>query len=191
MKRMIVPQWVLLLLDELREQHAVDLAVYRSAHTHVANIRLHDVFIPCEVASLLWLFTTIVLGYNNHNNNKSNNSNNNKGVGTKGKEWQLLVITSLGWTLGLVSCVVAADLRLGLTVFLFHILVVQICQRCVAALGFTQSLRWGAFVWTASWGLQIGVGHYAVEGTPPNLFNADDQVSLLSTLTSIVLAWEC
>eukprot|EP00977_Amphora_coffeiformis_P016016 scaffold4855_cov195-Amphora_coffeaeformis.AAC.1 len=168
--------WVLQLLDDLRDQHAVDLTIYRSAHQNVDNVRLHYVLIPCEVASFLWLFTTIssILFFGK-----------NKG------EWGMILVSSLGWTFGLVSCAVAADVRLGWAVLLFHVTIVHICQRYANALGFTKSLVVGLMVWTASWGLQIGVGHYVMEGKPPNLLNPDDKVSLLSAMTSITLAWEC
>jgi len=175
-------QWCLhRILDDLRYQHAVDLMVYRSAHEHTANIRLHCVLIPCEVASFIWLFTTIMdecdklffcFGKNQCN------------LG-------MLLVTSLGWTLGIVSCIVATDLRLGLAVFLFHVLMVRICQRYVIVMKFTNGFAWALMVWIASWGLQIGVGHHIIENKPPNLFNPNDEVSLLSAMSSIILAWEC
>lgn len=93
--------------------------------------------------------------------------------------------------MGLLSCAVATDRRLGGTVLVLHVLwVQQVCLVGVTRLGTPKSLLAGLVVWTLAWGLQITVGHSWIEGKAPNLFNPNDPVSFLATLTSIVLAWE-
>ena len=100
------------------------------------------------------------------------------------------MLTCLAWTLGLLSAAVAADWRLGGVVLTLHVVWMHVCvtlaHRQCDCCG-----QYGALlVWTASWALQIGVGHYWIEQNVPNLFHPHDEVSLLSTVTSIVLAWE-
>ena len=190
----------------LHEQHAVDLAIYRSAHEHSWNRRLHYVLIPLEVASFLWLITSTVMAMlllpppaatttsrpwarSNPDKNTTRNVKKNLHCSTSTAS---LMVSSLGWTMGLLSASVASDWRLGLVILLLHVTWVHlVCLVHIPRLGFGASVRMGLVVWTLSWGLQIGVGHYWIEQKPPNLFNPNDQVSLLSTVTSIVLAWEC
>jgi low temperature requirement protein LtrA len=183
-----------LLVSYLRRQHAIDVAVYQAAHQEAWNRRLHDAMIPAEVASFLWLWTTLLVALQTllvskkHNNN--NNNNNNKTT-----EPPLMTIlstaTATAWTMGLLSCAVATDRRLGGTVLVLHVLwVQQVCLVGVTRLGTPKSLLAGLVVWTLAWGLQITVGHSWIEGKAPNLFNPNDPVSFLATLTSIVLAWE-
>lgn len=194
------------LLQVLKEQHVVDLAVYRSAHTSKWNRRLHYVLIPLEVAAFLWLLTTLLFGLSCYffstktakNNSKSNNVKNKQ---TKEQEQQatqddnsqflVSMVTAAAWTLGLLSCAVASEPYLGLAVLVMHVFLGQLCQLGVPLLGLYKSFILGVAVWTFSWLVQIGVGHYWIEGTPPNLFNPNDKVTLLSAATSIVLAWEC
>ena len=188
----------------LHEQHAVDLAIYRSAHQHEWNRRLHYVLIPLEVASFLWLVTTVIGAMllavattttttsRPRTTNPDNNVTRNDKNPLSSSSTVSLLVTSLGWTMGLLSAAVASDWRLGLVVWLLHVTWVHyVCLVHVPQFGLTASLCAGLVVWTLSWGLQIIVGHYWIEQKPPNLFNPNDQVSLLSTVTSIVLAWEC
>ena len=44
-------------------------------------------------------------------------------------------------------------------------------------------------LWTLSWVLQVGLGHYLIEGNQPNLASPSD-VSTLSVVTSVLLAWK-
>jgi uncharacterized membrane protein YGL010W len=176
------------LLVDLRRQHAIDLAVYQSAHQDPWNRRLHYAMIPAEVASFLWLWTTLlVVLYQNIFVSK----NNNHRLTTEAPPLAMLTVSAAtGWSMGLLTCAVATDRFLGVTVLVLHVLWMQVCFRGVTRLGLAKSARVGLLVWALAWGLQIGLGHSLLEGNAPNLFNPNDDVSLLSTLTSIVLAWE-
>lgn len=180
------------LLQELRLQHDIDLEVYRSAHGNEWNRLFHYVMIPLEVASFLWLVTTVLVGLS-YCLSSSSNTTSKKANATERPEMSQLasVVNAASWTMGLLSCAVASNPILGLAVLVLHVFMGQACQMGVPSLGFRKSLAVGLTVWTISWCLQIGIGHYLLEGKPPNLFNSEDPVSFLSAATSIVLAWEC
>ncbi|KAL7562615.1 hypothetical protein ACA910_002518 [Epithemia clementina (nom. ined.)] len=144
--------------QQLQEQHARDLSLYRSAHQHALNRYLHWILIPVEVAStfllvklvLLWLFWRwwFWLSFSNQPRVLCRGSLN---------LWVVLV-DAAGFTFGLVSWILAVtqqvvvdhdddhhgnntnnemftsccqmsssllDLSLGLTIFLFHLIILQ------------------------------------------------------------------
>ena len=187
-------------LESLREQHTVDLAVYRSAHQHEGNRRLHVVLIPLEVASFLWLLTVLVANWHAATTWAPQRTDN-KASFTSTKVQSLssslvsLLVASLGCTMGILSWIVASNPVMGIIIFLLHVAMVQWClviQQQQQQYRFTAVVLLPPLVvWMLSWTLQIGVGHYWMEQRAPNLFHPDDTVSWLSTLTSIVLAWEC
>lgn len=184
------------LFDDLQEQHAADLAVYRSAHTHAWNVRLHYALVPLEVASFLWLLAASCEWLASHLERRLLLRHTDKTQKTRqaatARRLLRLAVPALGWTLGSVSCAVARHpWRTGLPILLFHAGVVHVSPRIIRTRGVLPSLTWGGVVWTAAWGLQIVVGHHLMEGKPPNLLNPHDDVSLLSAVTSIALAWEC
>ena len=176
-------------LQDFRVQHKIDLAVYRSAHGHVWNRRLHYVLIPLEVASFLWISTTLLMTLRK-GRWWGGNSKESKASSFLTVDHRVFILAT-AWTLGLVSGCVAENPVLGLTVLILHVFMGHICLVWACTMDFRKSMTIGLVVWMLSWSLQIGVGHYYIEGKPPNLFNPTDKVSLLSTITSIVLAWEC
>ena len=173
---------------ELHAQHAIDLAVYRSAHEQDWNRRLHYVLIPLEVASFLWLVTTVLYLVSRC---RVSRKTQHQIQTTPTCSSMSYLGTALAWTLGLLSCWVATHPVMGMVIFLLHVFMEKVCRVSIPRLGLVTSAIVGGTVWVLSWSLQIGVGHYWIEGKPPNLFNPDDKVSLLSACTSIVLAWEC
>ena len=172
----------------LRDQHTVDLETYRSAHQHESNRRLHHVLIPLEVASFLWLATTALYGWQLWWYRRRDVGSLRKIHEMKNHDHLLWLVETVAWTLGLLSWAVATDPLLGCTVLTLHVVTGKLCKVYVLQLGPWQSAMWGTLVWSLSWTLQVGVGHYLWEQRPPNL--GTDPLSFLSMVTSIVVAWE-
>lgn len=170
----------------LEQQHAIDMQVYQTVHKNVGNRCLHYVLVPLEVASFLWLLTVVslCLGW--------------KRKSAKGAERNVetppillpLLVTATGGTMGILSYLVAKNRLLGLVVLLLHGLWIHVCPVWVKRLGWKHSCTIGISVWGMSWALQVGVGHLWMEQNLPNLLSPEDNVSLLSMATSIVLAWQ-
>jgi uncharacterized membrane protein YGL010W len=131
---------------------------------------LHRVLIPLEVTAFVWLITTVALHCLDQ------------------RRWVMATLQSIVWTLGLLSWVVSAESYVGLVILTFHVLLGRFCTAHIPRLRLVTSAIIGTAVWTISWILQVVLGHYYIEGRPPNI--GTDQVSLLSACTSVVLAWE-
>ncbi|KAG7347828.1 DUF962 domain containing protein [Nitzschia inconspicua] len=170
------------LLQQLRAQHEFDLKVYQLAHNEPRNVLLHKLLIPVECWSALMFLWLIVDAFTS-----SINQN-----GTIINVLRLLpgTVTLL---LGILSfMLVPTKIRLGSATFLFHIGVIHFSEALIQSYRYQYS-SWGfpIFVlssWVVAWILQVGVGHYLLEGNSPNVANMQD-VSYLAMCQSVLIAW--
>jgi uncharacterized membrane protein YGL010W len=173
------------LLDRLQAQHHMDWKVYRSAHNEPRNVLLHKILIPIECWSslmLLWLAINWVV--------------------TRWMDPTLATLATLlksvphmvTLMLGILSLVLAKRRWVGIATLVFHIGIVFVCE---FLLQFHQQQRqqrsWAIPIlvlssWSLAWMLQVGVGHYLLEGNAPNVANLQD-VSYLAMCQSVLLAW--
>lgn len=155
-------QWI----QALGEQHELDLEIYRRAHHNQINCSLHYILVPLEVLSFLWILT----------------------AACRSIPFVSIATTALGLTMGILSLLVAERHALGFLVFCLHVYCVKVCQRLVHSFGVRRSLVLGSTIWLVAWVLQVGLGHYMFEKRAPNVLR--DQISFLSTMTSVIIAWE-
>ena len=75
----------------------------------------------------------------------------------------------------------------GLASLLFHAAMSALTK---VEYGYIGSItRIALVVWTISWVLQVGVGHWVLEKNQPNVATID-QVSFLAVLESVLIAWK-
>jgi uncharacterized membrane protein YGL010W len=148
------------LLKNCRGKHVLDLQVYRKNHQEKRNRVLHWIMIPFECFSAL-LFATLL----------------HPGI---------TIVT--GIFLGILSIIIATKPWLGVASFAFHLLAVWICATLVASNELWEVLLIAMGTWAIAWILQVGVGHWILEGNRPNIANLET-VSLLATVQSVLIAW--
>lgn len=160
------------IVDSLRRQHEIDLAIYRAAHTEWHNRVVHWILIPVETASFLFGCSAI--------------------LDTTGSS-QSKIFPIIGWFLGLLSLLLAGPnhVMIGLAACLFHVVIGTVSTRLSGAKQKKVLLIVTiTIVWTIAWSLQVGVGHNLLEGNQPNLIANMQQVSYLSMATSVLVAWK-
>lgn len=178
-----------LLMEQIRRQHQVDLEVYRSAHQNFTNRLLHWFFIPLETVGIV-----VIAGI----------------LARKAHNYSTLLSLALHEgticaTLGLLSIVVSPCWT-GILVAMFHVAIYRYVswyfgpmpprKKClnfsskqseaIARQGFILS----AAIWTISWFMQVGLGHWIIEGNQPTVSNQRADVSVLAMILSILIAWK-
>lgn len=182
-----------LLLRSLREQHEIDLQVYRDGHQNVTNRILHWLLIPVEIITFLVLVDRLVLllllplvSINQPLKKKKNSR-------------LLLVIQSrtiaqaTNVTLGILSFFLVSPLpdAAGLAALCLHGLLFAIPLILPKRIKQNQlSMKRVVAAWTLSWLLQICLGHWILEGNAPTFFQSKDGVSFQAVATSVLIAWK-
>jgi Protein of unknown function (DUF962) len=169
-------------LEELYQQHEIDLKIYRDSHQNFYNHWLHHVFIPLETVGFVAILvnTTGVI------------------VHLFPKECRdsividRVFVPTVCWTLGLLSLILSPDL-VGVSAFLFHgIAIPWLIRRRRLEEEYRMRYPNSMIAWTmltiVSWGIQICIGHWILEQNQPAL--QQGTASALSMLTSIVIAWK-
>jgi len=170
---MVVVRSVETFIKLLQDQHEMDLQIYRTAHTNMWNRTLHWMMIPLE--TFAFLATVAVL------------LSRIKPLSSKSNE---LAMQAFGWTLGIVSLLISGkSILIGLASFLFHTVAASFASRLVQILDPMSTLAVAFFTWTVAWILQVGVGHWILEGNQPNLANTNE-VSWLAMTQSVLIAWK-
>jgi uncharacterized membrane protein YGL010W len=172
-------------LDELchclRQQHALDLEVYRSSHQEWKNRRLHQVLIPIECFSAFLFITGACFHFLSP-------------LFLSELQLYLLLVGVIGWTMGIISIVIAPVDQYhpwtGIASFVFMIAAPWISFIVVKRCKQTGRLIVFAFVsWVLASSLQVAVGHWLWELKDPDVLNGDNQVSILSLTHSVQIAW--
>ena len=160
-------------IQSLQEQHEFDLKIYRSAHAELFNRVLHWIMIPLETFAFL-LAAAVVLSRIMPVSSKSND----------------LAMYSVGWTLGILSLAIAGEsIFIGLISFFFHIAAASCANRLVQKLDLMSTVAVAMSTWTMAWILQVGIGHWLLEGNQPNVANITE-VSWLAMTQSVLIAWK-
>ncbi len=147
--------------NSLQRQHKLDLKIYRSAHTVWKNRVLHWFLIPVECWSA-FLISFVFL-----------------------PPWLPWLVALV---LGLTAFCIATDARIGLSCFLFHIVVIGSCCETIETLGTTWTVLVALISWTFAWTIQVGVGHWLWEQNDPNVASMKS-ISLLAMCQSVLIAW--
>jgi len=87
-------------------------------------------------------------------------------------------VSAAAWATGLLSLLLSPNM-IGFCVLCYHVALPWLVERI--------QWRHAVAIWIASWSLQIGVGHWVLEGNQPNL--ANNEVSLLAATQSVLIAW--
>ena len=145
----------------LRRLHANDLVVYRRAHRERRNRWIHYAMIPVECGSFQ-VFVCLFAG------------------------------AQLNWLVGIVfavlSAVVATRASTGITTAAFHLSSSVVSASLVQKFGWWRAFLSASASWTASWAVQVGIGHYLFEKNSPNVANMSE-VSYLAMCLSVLIAW--
>lgn len=155
-------------LKNMRQQHLIDLQVYRMAHLEWRNRALHWFLIPIECWSALLLSMALL---------------------------SPLVTVLLGLVLGVLSLMIATDPVRGGCCLVFHVLAIALCflvSDSIVETGHMSRRFWlcliAAIFWIIAWVLQVGVGHWMWERNQPNVANINT-VSYLAMCQSVLIAW--
>lgn len=161
------------MLQQLQEQHHIDLEVYQAQHQDVRNRALHWLLIPIETASFLVALACLL-----------------SVASVKQYLWISTgsILRSICWCLGLTALLIAKECRIGLAACLFHILVCEGILALLRRFGLTTSAAWSFCGWILAWTLQVGVGHWILEQNQPNVANLSS-VSWLAVTQSVLIAW--
>lgn len=144
-------------LQKLRGACARELRFYRAYHTNRTNWLLHVVAVPIEWASWLVLLAVVSRSWRLH--------------------WALQAGVALVTLAGLHALVSAAA----------QLLLALAADSVVDAMGPFYALAAAAVAWTASWALQVGVGHWMIEQNQPGMATA---LTPLSIVISVPMAWQ-
>lgn len=196
------------IISSLIHQHAIDLYVYRAAHQQWANRVLHWILIPIETASFflvlaivafhgsLWGIRKGVVG----NRTKIRQSQPNLKKRPQQHSLVIDLLSSIGWILGILSFALCllddgnvtlhpAAWIIGIIAAAFHLALVPYSLAIITQRGSHVACVVAMVAWTLAWSLQVGIGHYLIEGNQPTIANKD-QVSVLAMVTSVVIAWK-
>jgi uncharacterized membrane protein YGL010W len=166
------------IFEQLQAQHLVDLKVYRSAHSERWNVLLHKIFVPLEclaALALLWISMDLAVSR----------------IGNAGLLAAFLKLLSPTVTLclGVLSLQLAKNPHVGLATFLFHTMIVCLCETWIKDCAYSMILPTIALIcWVVSMILQIVVGHRILERNSPNLANGNE-VTFLAMCLSVLIAW--
>ena len=207
------------IISSLIHQHAIDLYVYRAAHQQWANRVLHWILIPVETASFFLVLAIVafhgslwerrirkgVVGNRTiirQSSNGSSRPNLKKRHEITPQQHSLVIdlLSSIGWILGILSFVLCllddgnvtlhqAAWIIGIIAAAFHLALVPYSLAIITQWGSHVACLVAMVAWTLAWSLQVGIGHYLIEGNQPTIANKD-QVSALAMVTSIVIAWK-
>jgi uncharacterized membrane protein YGL010W len=175
------------MVTALRNQHEVDLHIYQSAHQNSANRILHSCLIPLETLSCLLLLASAIRLLVQSIIARDKNDCSSRPP--------LLILHfyhAMGWTLGLTSLVLSPD-AVGAAACTFHVVAFRWITTWQQQSVFSVSalVRKTLFVWTLSWVLQVGMGHWILEGNQPTVFaNNMQDVSWLAMTQSVLIAWK-
>jgi uncharacterized membrane protein YGL010W len=212
-------------LKHLREQHRYDLCLYRSAHKDWRNRLLHRILIPVECWSallFLWILVAVVtknmmvpradVGTTTVTEESSTTTTTSLAHASTFATMNFVFVSILRLVprfatiiLGMLSSVIATEVRIGLATLVFHLAVAWSCdtlmERCScknnegAVRGGEEEHRWAALAafaawsWTVAWMLQVGLGHSLWEKNRPNVMANMQQVSYLAMSQSVLIAW--
>lgn len=163
-------------IRRLQEQHSKDLIIFRSRHSEIRNRALHWILIPVEVFSF-FLFLAALIAF----------------VSSTGKVnvSEALLLQSVGWTIGIISILVSENNFFAATASLtYHVLVARTCGALVRKRGVAKTFQLSAITWSLAWLIQVGIGHWILEGNQPNVATME-QVSFLAMTQSVLIAWSC
>jgi uncharacterized membrane protein YGL010W len=184
-------------LQAIREQHAIDLVVYRNGHQDCTNRMLHWILIPIETATslmlidrlIVWLTTRLKFGVT------ATSKRSDRVVDlTVDRVFESAVIRAVNVTLAILSMAASPETFSGCVAAIFH-----------ASLAVTYrtkqpvSLQFIGTIWLISWMLQIVLGHWLLEGNNPTFWRSPNAalsgleqhgVSILAVATSVLIAWK-
>lgn len=164
------------LFQSLREQHVIDLHIYRAHHTNLANRILHWILIPVETAAFWWWIAS--------------------GWSLSRRCARRPLVPFILYGTGLLALGMAPPQPYGVAVVscLWHVALGRWIQQQ------QQTQWWGtpptvktnlsraAVAWIIAWTVQVGIGHGLLEQNQPNVANMED-VSWLAMILSVLIAW--
>lgn len=188
--------WSALILN-LQRQHIEDLTIYRAAHQEWRNRMIHWLMIPVECWSALTCCTVLISCIIRMISSSLSLSSLSSSTLTIIDEHQEnvsygIVVTSIemsvGMGLGILSLLISTNIFVGILTFLFHSVASWTCVQLQNSYGNTYALLVAAISWTVAWMVQVGVGHWVLEGNQPNVSNMTE-VSYLAMCQSVLIAW--
>lgn len=198
----------------LHHQHEQDLIVYRNGHRNLLNRILHWVCIPMETATSLLVLDRLILL------SRLSYQERGRNAPPLPRTWKYLLQSEVAQTIngimGLVSILAAVPPSRNTrpsgawAAALFHaalaVSYIPNQQQQQSTNIIFCSWEHVLALWIASWLLQIGVGHWILEGNHPTFFGTPTTtatgsdkssnphpstgVSVLAVATSVMIAWK-
>jgi uncharacterized membrane protein YGL010W len=192
-------------LHAIREQHEIDLVVYRNGHQDWTNRMLHWILIPIETATslmildrlIVWLTTTtrqLKFGVTANEAKRSDLSDRMVDLPVV-RVFESAAIRAVNVTLAILSMGASPETFWGYLAAIFH------ASLSMCRTKHSVSLHFIGTMWLISWILQIALGHWLLEGNNPTFWRSskaalsglaiDHQgVSIQAVATSVLIAWK-
>ena len=152
-------------ISRLKQQHDLDVALYKRNHREWRNRWIHNIMIPCECWSLLLLCSLLL-----------------------GETTTILV----GVLLTALALLVSSHNHRALTVAAggFYLIASWTANTVVVVHSSnpTTVIAIAISLWTLAWTIQVGIGHFIIEKNVPNIATFNE-VSYLAIGLSVLVAW--
>jgi Protein of unknown function (DUF962) len=191
--------YFLWLLQAIREQHAIDLVVYRNGHQDWTNRMLHWILIPIETATSLMLLDRLIVWISTRQlkfevtANEAKRTNQDRAVDLRVRVFESGVIQAVNVTLAILSMAASPETFSGCLAAIFHASLAMYRPKHKSPQHFIGTL------WLISWMLQIALGHWLLEGNNPTFWRSSiaalsgldkHGVSIQAVATSVLIVWE-